>query len=218
MAQLRRAWTLWHSCVGWGPYGTAMGDVARTAQPHWTGTAWHSYGAVTRGDSRRGVGAEPGSRDAPAAPTGAGPHSGWEGPTQLGHTVLPALPPQAAADFPVLFPSAGGLRPHVPQLLALRLSRVSPGTSPLEIPPVASQGPRGGFRASLTNCSRGGQAPSSVLMAHAGLYGVFPIPLPPWLPVDATHPTVPGGHRSHPRLPRCCHLSRGRNSGAFDTS
>lgn len=154
------------------------------------------------------MGAEPGSRDAPAAPTGAGPRSGWEGLTQLGHTVLPALPPRAAADFPVLLPSAGCV-PMSPSSQPSICHGCPQPRPPLEIPPVASQGPWGGFRASLTNCSRGGRAPSSVLMAHAGLYGGFPIPLPPRLPVNATHPTVPGGHGSHPRLPRCCHLSQG---------
>lgn len=63
MAQLREPRTLWHSHAGWGPYSTARGDMAHMAQPHWAGTAWHSYRAVTRGDSRQGAGAEPGSRE-----------------------------------------------------------------------------------------------------------------------------------------------------------
>lgn len=48
-AQLGRTQNLLYIYVGWGLYGTATGDVAHTAQPHRTGTAWHSYRAVTGG-------------------------------------------------------------------------------------------------------------------------------------------------------------------------
>lgn len=96
--------------------------------------------------------------------------------------------------------SAGGSWPRVPQLPAVHPARVSLGMSHLEIPAVASQGAQAGFSACLPNCSRGGQAPSSVPTAHARLYGVFPFPRPR-LQVDPTHPAVLGGHGSHPRPP-----------------
>lgn len=66
VAQLCRMGTIQH-----------RGDMAHMAQPSWTGTACHSYGAVTGGDSRQGAGAEPDSRD-PSSTHQRWPHGGGQ--------------------------------------------------------------------------------------------------------------------------------------------